>query len=103
MDTYTRMVDCPEIQKFAPEQTSLAVWIPRQEDWQNILFREHYAPAIPTIKKTNAATIVMFQEHVDYMRGWSVYQPCEAWARLFMKTNNGPRKGGCDGLLAGKR
>ena len=61
-----------------------SVILPRQKDWQNILFREHYAPAVPTAIKIHIATIIMHREVIDYMEGWGINQPCEAWARLFM-------------------
>jgi len=61
------------------------VWLPRQEDWQNILFSQHYAPALLKSKKhIRAAMIIMHREMVDYMEAWKIDQPCEAWCRLFM-------------------
>ena len=110
MDTYTKQCDCPEIQGLwepnygdrvwvvddgkvgmvhdpedCPADTrGYYVWLPRQKDWQNILLREHYAPATPTAIKIHIATIIMHREVIDYMEGWGINQPCEAWARLFM-------------------
>lgn len=114
-ETYIRMCDCSNIQGLwepkkgdryismrAPEGDVLdfptlflgdtlgrikhdMTWLPRQEDWQNILFSKHYAPAIPnTVRKIQAAMIIMHREFVDYMEAWKIDQPCEAWARLYM-------------------
>ncbi|KKK50453.1 hypothetical protein LCGC14_3124880 [marine sediment metagenome] len=126
MDTYTKQVDCPEIQglwepkiwdryyiaeselldthkhltgKYLYDEAAkkkyrgvhstyeIGWWLPRQEDWQNILFK-HYAPAVPTPAKIRAATIIMHREFVDFMEAWKIDQPCEAWARLFMNFHN---------------
>jgi len=115
MDNYARMVNCPEIQgqwkeKHVGDRVTRRgsgssfillphhmqelefyknhLWLPRQEDWQNILFTEHYAPAIPTAKTIHAAIMIMHREHVDYMEAWKIDQPCEAWARLYMHFHN---------------
>ncbi len=61
------------------------IWLPRQEDWQNILFSQHYAPALPIeSKQIRWAMINMHREFVDYMEAWKIEQPCEAWVRLYM-------------------
>ena len=69
------------VRKFYKEH---AKWLPRQEDWQNILFLEHYGPAVTTKKKFQVALIHMHREFVDYMETWKIDQPREAWARLYM-------------------
>lgn len=113
MEQYVAMCDCPEIQELwepkegdrilhnsGPEGRTeqyltkeLAaridgfhgLWLPRQEDWENILFTKHYAPAFPIVEHVvRAAIIQMYREFVDYMEAWEIEQPCEAWARLFM-------------------
>lgn len=95
-DRYFSSIECGcEVVGLIPRDLSLymkekakngvVTWLPRQEDWQNILFSQHYAPAIPsTAEKVRGAMIIMHREFVDYMEAWKIDQPCEAWARLYM-------------------
>ena len=63
------------------------IWLPRQEDWQNLLFTSHYAPALPIKKKVvDFAVLNMHKEFIDFWesRLGLFEQPVEYWCALYM-------------------
>ena len=62
-------------------------WLPRQEDWQNLLFASHYAPALPVKKK--AMDFMVLNMHKEFIDFWEsrigmFEQPVEYWCALYM-------------------